>query len=199
MTDGQSSQVLQHLFHLLELKPEEWEVELLSARFREQPPARERHTPRTVRLDAALRGALQELWDNAAPEQRTEIQTAFATWSTLPQTQMDDLGRPLAQLSFLPHQSLEKPFRWTPLAALAIQQLDLLRRIDQDQQPAAAVALWRLAELHMARGDWSDAARLIEQLQRRFGDRAIRGDQTSQDLVKSLPVEFRLIRASRGS
>ncbi len=194
LADGQTSIALQHLFHLLEMKPEEWEVELRTSRFRERPPTHERETPRTVRLDAVLRGAMQELWNDATPEQRTEIQAAFATWSTLPQTQLDDLSRPLALLNFLPQKSLEKPFRWTPLAALAMQQLDLLRRVDQDQQPAAAAALWRLAELHMARGDWSDAARLIEQLRRRFGDTAIRGDQTTQDLVKSLPVESPVLK-----
>ena len=45
-----------------------------------------------------------------------------------------------------------------------------------------------MAELHIARGDWSDAANLIEQLQRRFGEIAIRGEETPQQVVKSLPA-----------
>ena len=188
LSGGQTPDALRYLFHLLEQSPEAWEVELLSARFAAKEPASVLDSPRTVRLDAVLRGALQELWDNAPPEQRTEIQSAFTTWSSLPRTQLDDLARPLEQLSFLPHRSPERAFQWTTLSELAIQQFDLRHRAARETGRAKASALWRLAEMHMARGDWGDAAGLIEQLQQQFGEIAIQGDQPTDDLVKSLPA-----------
>lgn len=185
---GDSPALLRHGFQLLELHPETWEVEVLTSRPREAATPRGLESTRTIRLDALLCGVLQEQWDQGTPDQRSTLLQAFQLWAALPATQRDDLARPLEQLSFLPPRSFERPFQWKTLSELAIQQLELRRRSANASRPAAAAALWRLAELHIARGDWGDAANLIEQLQRRFGEVAIRGGQTAQQVVKSLPA-----------
>ncbi len=188
LVEGELPVALSHLFHLLEQKPELWEVELLASRLAGPAGASGRDTARTVRLDAVLRGVMQDLWDSSTPEQRSVLLQAFQQWAALPATQLHDRARPLEPLSFLPQRSLERPFEWKTLSELAIQQLDLRRRSAHEAGPAAAAALWRLAELYLERGDWNDAAGLIEQLQRRFGDIAVRGDQTPRQIVKSLPA-----------
>ena len=186
--DRELPTALNHLFRLLELQPESWEVDLLASRQAGSAGASGLDSARTVRLEAVLRGIMQDLWDSASPEQRSAILTAFQQWASLPATQVGDLARPLEQLSFLPQRSLERPFAGKTLSELAIQQFDLRRQSAHEAGPAAAAALWRLAELDMARGDWGDAAGLIEQLQRRFGEIAVRGGETPREIVKSVPA-----------
>ncbi len=188
LVEGELPVALNHLFHLIEQKPETWEVELLASRLTGPAGASQRDTARTVRLDAVLRGVMQDLWDSSTPEQRSALLLAFQHWASLPATRLHDRARPLEPLSFLPQRSLERPFEWKTLSELAIQQLDLRRRSAHEAGPTAAAALWRLAELYLERGDWNDAAGLIEQLQRRFGDIAVRGGQTPRQIVKSLPA-----------
>ncbi len=188
ITVGDSPALFRHCFHLLELHPESWDVEVLAAQPLETAGAPRLESTRTIRLDALLRGVLQSQWDTGTPDQRSDLLQAFQLWAALPATQQDDLARPLEPLSFLPQRSMERPFEWKTLSELAIQQLELRRRSATASRPAAAAALWRLAELHIERGDWSDAANLIEQLQRRFGEIAIRGEETPQQVVKSLPA-----------
>ena len=187
--EGELPTALGHVFHLLDQKPESWEVDRLAPPRTGPAGTRGLDTSRTVRLDAALRGILQTLWDSGTPEQRSALLQSYETWSTLPATRHDDRARPLEQLSFLPQRSLERPFAGITLGELAIQQLDLRRQAAPEAGPAAAAALWRLAELYLERGDWNDAAGLIEQLQRRFGDIAVRGGQTPRQIVKSLPPD----------
>gem|GEM_PF-5575875 len=187
MATGKTPAALQHLFHLLEQKPEEWEVDLRTAHGGQPTGDSERAVLRTIRLDAALRGAMQELHDRATPKQWTDIQAAYRDWAAQESTIRDDLARPLEQLPCLPSPTQERPLEWKTLGELARQQLELRRQSTHEEGPAAATALWRLVELHMARGDWGDAAGLIEQLQRRFGSVAVRGNQTTGELVRQFP------------
>ncbi len=188
MAVGDSPALFRHCFQLLELHPENWEVEVLASQPMETVGSSSLESTRTIRLDALLRGVLQSQWDTGTPDQRSALLQAFQLWAALPVTQQDDLARPLEPLSFLPQRALERSFEWKTLRELAIQQLELRRRSATASRPAAAAALWRLAELHIARGDWSDAANLMEQLQRRFGEIAIRGEETPQQVVQSLPA-----------
>lgn len=176
-----------HILRLLELKPADWETELTHTRWGKTETGSNAALARTVRLDAALRGALQELWERTTPDQRTNLEATYREWAGRESTVLDELTQPLDQLSFLPQPTKERPLQWKTLGELAQQQLRLRKLSTHEDGATAAAALWRLVELHMARGEWGNAAGLIEQLKRQFASVAVRDNQTTDELVKQFP------------
>ena len=195
MRTGQHLSALKQVLRLLELQPADWETELAHARWGKIELGVEAAVDRTVRLDAALRGALQELWERTPPDQRTELDVAYREWAGRDSTVLDELTQPLEQLSFLPPPAKERPLQWKTLSELARQQLSLRHLSTHEDRTTAAAALWRLVELHMARGEWGNAAGFIEQLKRQFAAVAVRGNQTADELVKQLPENSLVLKS----
>ncbi len=187
MRTGIHLSALRHVLRLLELQPAEWEIELSHASWSKQDALTDAFEARTVRLDTALCGVLQELWEQASPDQRRELDVVYRDWAERKSTVLDGLTLPLEQLSFLPQPAKERPLQWKTLGELARQQLSLRHLSTHEDRTTAAAALWRLVELHMARGEWGNAAALIEELKRRFASVAVRGDQTAEELVRQFP------------
>lgn len=195
MRAGESLTALQHILRLLEQQPADWETELTHAHWGKIKVGAEAATARTVRLDAVLRGALQELWERTPAEQRPELDAAYREWAGRERTVLDELVHPLEQLSFLPPPAKERPLQWKTLGELAQQQLSLRHLSTHENRATAAAALWKLVELHMARGEWGNAAGLIEQLKRQFSSVAIRNNQTADELVKQLPENSLVLKS----
>lgn len=195
MQAGDNHSALRHVLRLLEQQPDEWETELTHARWGRFEVGAEAATARTVRLDAALRGALQELWAGTPVEQRSSLETIYREWAGRERTVLDELAQPLEQLSFLPPPAKERPLQWKTLGELARQQLSLRHLSTHENRTTAAAALWRLVELHMARGEWGNAAGLIEQLKRQFASVTVRGNQTADELIKQLPENSLVLKS----
>lgn len=195
MRSGENLAALRYVLRLLEQHPADWETELTHARWGKIEVGAEAATARTVRLDAALRGAMQELWDRTPAGQRGELDAAYREWTERERTVLDELAQPLEQLSFLPPPAKERPLQWKTLGELARQQLSLRHLSTHENRATAAAALWRLVELHMARGEWGNAAGLIEQLKRRFASVAVRGNQTADELIKQLPENSLVLKS----
>lgn len=195
MRSGENLAALRNVLRLLEQQPADWETELKHARWGKTEVGAEAATARTVRLDAALRGALQELWERTPAGQRGELDAAYREWAGRERTVLDELAQPLEQLSFLPPPAKERPLQWKTLGELAQQQLSLRHLSTHENRTTAAAALWRLVELHMARGEWGNAAGLIEQLKRRFASVTVRGNQTADELIKQLPENSLVLKS----
>lgn len=183
--------VLPVLLRLLSQQPAQWEIDLVEVG---EGVSR---SSRTVRLDAFLRGHLKQLWDRSDAIHRSSMQAAVVLWIMTHQPSENEL-RVLEPLEFLSTRVLERPLSWTSLAELAQQHLALRRRHLLSSEEDAARALWRLGELHAARGDWRDAATIFAQLRDRLPHVVLRGDRTIQDLVRELPEDSPLARRMAG-
>lgn len=161
--DGRREDSVRHLLALLERDPSQWEVET-DASWTEWPAER----PRTVRLDAAIRGALHRLWQQSNDSQRQFIDTAMRQWASHPNAVAGRWAEPLRGLSFWNAPKAE-PVPVDSLARLAATQFELLQQAARSDRTQAATALLQLAEFQLQRGDRQHAAALLARLQK-LGD-----------------------------
>lgn len=164
LRDQRAEDSLRHLLALLERDPTQWEVEIETS-LTELPAER----PRTVRLDAAVCGALHQLWQRSSGPQRQVIETAIQQWASHPDTVAGQWAGPLRSLSFWEAPEPE-PVPIDSLARLAATQLGLIQKSTRTDRSQTAAALLQLAEFQLQRGDRQHAAALLARLRSQLGN-----------------------------
>lgn len=162
LQDQRTDDALSHLQSLLSQDPLRWEID---AEMTSLEADAER--PRTVRLDAAIRGTLQQHWNRCDAAQRDRLQSGLQTWARREETIQGGWAQTLKSLEFL-SEPPSPPEPVDSLARLAAQQLGMIRQSTRTDQSQAAVALFQLAEFQLQRGDRTHATALLNQVQKKF-------------------------------
>lgn len=164
LRDQRMEDSVKHLLALLQRDPSQWEVEI-DPSTTEQPAER----PRTVRLDAAIRGALNQLWQHSGDPQKQVIETTIRQWANHPDSVAGRWAESLQSLSFW-NAPVVEPAAVDSLPKLAATQFGLIQRAARTDRTQASAALLQLAEFQLQRGDRQHAAALLTRLQTQLGD-----------------------------
>lgn len=180
LRDGRAEDSLDHLLSLLRQNPSKWEIEVDAT-----GPDSLAERPRTVRLDAAVRGTLQRLWNGSNEQQRAVILGKSRQWAAQPETIAGHWAAALQPLGFL-NTPEAAPEPVTSLSQLAATQLGLIQKSARLDRTQATTALLQLAEFQLQRGDRQHAAALLSRLQKQLADVRLPEPASVASLLKTL-------------